>query len=295
MLGTTATGKTSVAIALAKQLDGEIINADSRSIYRGMDIGTAKPTSEERAEVPHHLIDICDLDEVYDVYQFRQDVAECIEKLLSQGKRPIIVGGSTLYLRALTEGVLEGAGADREIRQRLELLSTDALFEQLQNVDSDYASEVDRHNRVRLIRALEVFEQTGKSIRELQTTAEALPFRFKKFGLFLDREKLYERINKRVNKMMMQGLLQEAERLHSTLTSDLPAYRTIGYQEFFRYFDKEISLDAAVNKIKQHTRNYAKRQTTWHRKDESIAWLDVDNQTAEQLVENMMEVLSQST
>jgi len=283
LLGTTASGKTEVAIALAQAVDGEIISMDARAIYRGMDIGTAKPTLEQRRRVPHHLIDICELNETFDAYQFRQRAAKTIEDLFSRGKLPIFVGGTTLYLKALTEGLFEGAGADPRLRAELEALPLEALYEQLRQVDPQTARRLEPNDRIRITRALEVFRQTGQSIRTLQAQAAPLPFSFKKFGLRWPRHMLYERINRRVELMLEQGLQEEVKELLDKFTPGTPAYKTYGYQELIAHYRRECSLAHAVEKIKQHTRNYAKRQLTWHRKDPQIVWLDVEGHTPQAL------------
>lgn len=291
ILGTTATGKTAVAIELAKRVDGELINADARAIYREMNIGTAKPSVEEQAQVPHHLIDICDPTEIYDVEKFRHDVEESIKDIQSRGRVPIVVGGSTLYIKAVTEGVFEGPGADAELRRQFDETPLEQLYQRLSEVDAVTAQRLKPNDRIRITRALEVFERTGQSISEWQVQTKPLPFSFQKFGLWLDRTKLYERINQRVDVMMDMGLLEEAKALHRKLKPGTPAYKTIGYQELFDHFEGQLSLKAAIDKIKQHTRNYAKRQLTWHRRDEAITWMDVEKHSTEALVERVIESL----
>jgi len=292
ILGTTASGKTGVSIALARRIDGELINADARAIYRGMDIGTAKPSEEEQAQVPHHLIDICEPTEVYDVEKFRHDVEQCINDIQSRNKSPIIVGGSTLYIKALTEGVFEGPGADVDLRQQFDETPLETLYQQLKETDSITAQRLKPNDRIRITRALEVHTLTGKSISKWQAEAKPLPFSFRKFGLWLDRQKLYERINQRVDLMMESGLLDEAKSLHPKLKSGTPAYKTIGYQELFDHIDGNISLEMAIDKIKQHTRNYAKRQLTWHRRDESITWIDMETHALGACVEIILNTMA---
>lgn len=291
ILGTTATGKTAVAIEFAKRVDGELINADARAIYRGMDIGTAKPSSAEQAQVPHHLIDVCDPTEIYDVEKFRHDVEKRIKDIQSRGRVPIIVGGSTLYIKAITEGVFEGPGADAKLRQKFDETSLEQLYQRLSEVDPVTAQRLKPNDRIRITRALEVFELTGQSISEWQAQAKPLPFTFQKFGLWLDRARLYERINQRVDVMMDMGLLEEAKALHRKLKRGTPAYKTIGYQELFDHFEGTLSLEDAIDKIKQHTRNYAKRQLTWHRRDETITWIDVEKHSSEAIVDMIIDDL----
>lgn len=295
LLGTTASGKSEVAIALAQAVDGEIINMDARTIYRGMDIGTAKPSAQEQQRVPHHLIDICDITEVFDAYRYRQRAAQAIEDIRLRGKCPVFAGGSTLYLKALTEGLFEGASADPQLRAELEALPLEALYERLKQVDPHTARRLKPNDRVRLTRALEVFLQTGQSIHTLQTQARPLPYRFKKFGLRWPRQTLYERINRRVDRMLEQGLLDEVQRLLPRLVPGTPAYKTVGYQELIAYCQGACTLAHAVDKIKQHTRNYAKRQLTWHRKDPQIVWLDAAGRSSQALATQIVRHLETPT
>ena len=292
LLGPTATGKSAVAIALAQRLNGEILCADARTVYVGMDVGTAKPTAHERALVPHHLLDICDPTEVYDAQRFRQDVSALIPSIQARGKRPIIVGGTTLYVQALTEGLFEGVSADRALRKKLNEMPLEQLYTRLQAVDPQAALDIKPNDRIRITRALEVFEKTGQPISQLQQLAQPLPYVFKKFGLTLARATLYERINRRVDWMIEQGLVEEARRLHPHLTPDLPAYKTIGYQELFEHFDGKCSLEQAIGNIKQHTRNYAKRQLTWHRRDSAIVWIDVERKIVDEIVVSICRCLN---
>ncbi len=295
LLGTTASGKTGVAIALAQAVGGEILSMDARAIYREMDIGTAKPTLKERQRVPHHLIDICDIGETFDAYQFRQMAAHTIEDVLSRGKIPIFAGGTTLYLKALTEGLFEGVSADPRLRAELEALTQEALYEQLKRVDPQTARRLKPNDRIRITRALEVQRQTGLSIGALQAQATPLPYRFMKFGLWWERQTLYARINRRVDLMIEQGLLEEVKGLLLKLAPGTPAYKTYGYQELIAYFQGECSLERAVDKIKQHTRNYAKRQLTWHRKDPAIIWLEVEGQSPQTLASQIVKHLEEQT
>lgn len=291
LLGPTATGKSAVAIALAQRLNGEILCADARTVYRGMDVGTAKPTAQERTQAPHHLLNLCDPSEVYDAQRFRQDVSTLIPAILARGRQPIIVGGTTLYVQALTEGLFEGVSADRALRRKLNEMPLEQLYDRLKAVDPQAAEDIKPNDRIRITRALEVYEKTGLPISQLQLQARPLPYPFRKFGLTLARAALYERINRRVDQMVEQGLIEEARRLHPHLTPDLPAYKTIGYQELFEYFDGKCSLEQAIENIKQHTRNYAKRQLTWHRRDATIVWVEVKDRIAEAIAEDIVQHL----
>ncbi len=291
LLGPTAVGKTATSLRLAERLDGEIVNYDARAVYKHLDIGTAKPTPEERRRVRHHLIDVCELDEVYNVQRFRQDAARLIPEIQGRGRVPILVGGSTLYVEALTVGLFEGAGADPELRERMDGAPLDQLYEQLREVDPDTAARLHPNDRLRITRALEVYEQTGDPISARRRETEPLPFRFQKVGLHRDRTALYERINERVDRMIQAGLIEEARRVYPQLHPDLPAYRTITYQELFEHFAGRWSLEHAIRKIKQHTRNYAKRQLTWHRRYDDIHWIDVTDKVPEAVAEEMTGML----
>lgn len=294
LLGPTATGKSAVAVALAKRLDGEIICADARTVYRGMDVGTAKPTAHERALIPHHLLDICDPTEVYDAQRFRQDVSALIEDIHARGRQPILVGGTTLYVQAITEGLFEGVSADPVLRRKLNEVPLDQLYDRLKVMDPQAAQDIKPNDRIRITRALEVLEKTGQPISRLQLQTRPLPYAFRKIGLTLERATLYERINQRVDLMIEQGLIEEARKLHPCLTPELPAYKTIGYQELFEYFDERCSLERAIENIKQHTRNYAKRQLTWHRRDAGITWMDVGQKSPDEIAKFIYSFLDQA-
>ncbi len=295
LLGTTASGKTAVALALALLLGGEVVSLDARAVYRGMDVSTAKPTPAERARVPHHLLDVCEVEEAYNARRYRDDAARCVEGILDRGKRPVFAGGSTLYLKAITEGLFEGPGADPDLRARLEALPTEELARRLGEVDAEGAARIDARNRVRLVRALEVFEQTGRPISQLQAEARPLPYRFKKFGLRLDRAALYARIDARVDRMVAEGLLDEVRRLAPRLKPGTPAAKTHGVQELIPYLEGRCSLEAALAKVKQHTRNYAKRQLTWHRRDPGIVWLDAEAESPQALARRVVEGLKSAS
>lgn len=288
LLGPTATGKSGIALALAQRCDGEIINADARAVYRGMDIGTAKPSVAERQQAPHHLIDICDPTEIYNPQRFRENISRLIPELQARNKLPIIVGGSTLYVEAITVGLFEGVGADPVLRRQMDETPLETLYQRLREVDPPSAARLKPNDRVRITRALEVFALSGQPISRLQPTAAPLPYPFQKFGLYLERSKLYARINQRVDLMVERGLIEEAEQFYGQLKPGFPAYKTIGYQELFEHFAGRCALGHAIEKIKQHTRNYAKRQMTWFRRYSDIVWLDTENQSAETLAQRII-------
>jgi len=278
LLGPTASGKSSVALALAQRVDGEIVNADARCVYRGLDIGTAKPSSCEQKRVRHHLVDICNPDEVYNAQRFREQVARLLPELFSRHKLPVLVGGSTLYVEALTVGLFEGVETNPSLRKTLDKTPLKTLYRRLQHLDPQTASRLEPRDRMRITRALEVYDQDGTSISHLQRGARPLPYAFRKFGLRLERSQLYARIDARVERMLAVGLVEEARRLYARVRPGTPAYKTIGYRELFAHFEGRCTLEDAVAKIKQHTRNYAKRQLTWYRRYDDVVWLDVEGE-----------------
>ena len=295
ILGPTATGKSELAVAIAEHLDGEIISADARAIYRELNIGTAKPPPHLRARVPHHLIDLLDPTEHYDVMRFRQDVLKALEEIRARGKLPIVVGGSTLYISALTGTFFAGPKADPQIRQRLEAQPQEHLRKRLEEIDPEAAQRIHPNDKVRTVRALEVYELTGLPISRWHKESKVpFPYKFTKIGLILSRKILYERINARVEQMLAAGLLEEAKALKAKLTSEMPAYRTIGYEELFQYLDGEISYDEAVRLIKKHTREYAKRQIIYFKREPDVHWIDVTGKPLEEILNAVLGILELS-
>ncbi|MBM3403733.1 MAG: tRNA (adenosine(37)-N6)-dimethylallyltransferase MiaA [Bacteroidetes bacterium] len=273
--GPTAAGKTSLAIQLAKHFHTEIISADSRQVYREMVIGTAAPTSEEMNGVNHHLVGHLSVEDTYNAWCYARDASDILKKLFDKHQIVILVGGSGLYIRALCEGIDPLPGADAQIRESLGTLLNEqgitALQQKLQTLDPVYCQKVDLANPVRLIRALEVCQLTGQPYSSLiKKSKEPRWFRYIKVGLSLPREELSHRIGVRVEEMMKQGLLEEVRSLVDR--KHLNALNTVGYKELFAYLDGVFSLEKAVEVIKSHTRQYAKRQMTWFRKDQEITW-----------------------
>lgn len=271
--GPTAVGKTSIAIQLAQLLKTEILSTDSRQFYREMSIGTAKPTEAEMAQVPHHFIDNRLVSEYYSAGDFERDALLKIEELFGSGYRHVIaVGGSGLYIKALCEGLDEMPKADLELRNFLiEQHKTHGitwLQQELEKLDPQRFALIDRQNPQRLMRAIELHHQGGM----LKTPKIQRPFQILKVGLELPREELYERINRRVDLMMEQGLLEEVKALLPL--ENLNALQTVGYKEIFDYLHGRCTLPRAVELIKQHSRNYAKRQMTWFRADPDIVWFN---------------------
>ena len=282
IVGPTAVGKTSLSIELAKQFNGEIISGDSMQVYRGLDIGTAKVTAEEMEGIPHHLIDVRDVDESYSAADFQKAARKAIQEISDRGKLPIIVGGTGLYIQSLlwdyklgNEGELE----DDSLRAKYEAFAEEngnlALWEKLQLTDPLAAEKIHCNNRKKMIRALEVFELTGHSILEPKEQPKELYDSFL-IGLNTDRSILYQRINQRVDLMVEQGLLAEAKNLAKNTT--VQAAQGIGYKEFFPYLSGGSSLEAALEEVKLHSRRYAKRQLTWFRNRMSVRWYDLIQQ-----------------
>lgn len=278
--GPTASGKTAFAIELAKALDTVILSADSRQFYKEMSIGTAAPTVEELRQAKHYFVHHISIEDKYDVADYEHDVIQLLDELFKTHDAVIMTGGSGLFIDAVCNGIDAMPDVQPEIREKVEKLYQDkglhGLQEALQRLDPDYFAIVDQQNPRRLQRALEVSYQTGKpfsSFRSGNTTQR--DFDIKKYALLWDRQELIERIDRRVDLMMEQGLLDEAKALYPK--RHLNALNTVGYKELFAYFDGDCSLKEAMEQIKIHTRQYAKRQMTWLRKDTSYQWVTTDD------------------
>lgn len=282
IVGPTAVGKTAMAIELAQYFETEIISADSRQFYREMNIGTAKPTASELSQAPHHFIDSHSIEEDYSAGDFERDALAKISTLFQKKDIVIMVGGSGLFVRAVCEGLDNLPKALSETRERLnnrfENEGIVPLQAYLKEVDPVYYDQVDISNVQRVIRALEVFETTGLPFSNfLQNTKAQRPFKIITIGLTMDRATLYERINMRVDLMVKDGLLDEVKSL--ILFKHKPALMTVGYSELFDFLDGNISWEEAIDKIKQNSRRYAKRQLTWFKKDISTVWFDPKDKT----------------
>jgi tRNA dimethylallyltransferase len=277
--GPTAIGKTALAIRLAKHLKTEIISADSRQFYREMNIGTAKPSEAELKEVKHHLINSHSVLDQYNAGDFEKESIQIINKLFIDHEQVIMVGGSGLFINAVCNGFDQLPVASEKIRDHLNKLFAEKgiefLQERLKKIDPVYHEEVDIFNPQRIIRALEVFESTGKTFSSLRTNLKKQrPFNIVKIGLITDRNILYERINLRVDQMINDGLIEEVESLKSF--QHLNPLNTVGYSEIFNYLDGKSNREEAIEKIKQNTRRFAKRQITWFKKSEDINWFKPD-------------------
>ena len=278
LLGPTGVGKTGLSLLLAKELDTEIISADSMQIYRHMDIGTAKPMPHERINIAHHMIDIVDPWESFSAGRYISMVVPIIEGLHKKGKIPIVVGGTGLYIKAMTRGIFSGPSADWTLRE--ELLSREneekgSLHNYLIALDPDAAGKTTPNDTRRIIRALEVCLKSKMSISKMQEKlTQPLPYEFIKIGLSRDRKELYQMIEKRVEGMMASGLVEEVKKILE-MDPDRTPMQAIGYKEIAKYLHGEISFDEAMNLIKRDSRRYAKRQFTWFRKEENIHWIDI--------------------
>ena len=272
VVGATASGKTSYAIELAKKINGEIISADSRLVYKGMDIGTAKPTIDEMQEIPHYMIDVVEPEYNYSVGLYVKEAKKHITDIISRGKVPIVVGGTGLYFRVLLENYdLPDVKPDYELRKELSSYSYEELLEMLTKLDEKAANSVEKNDKKKLIRYIEIIKLAGKPL-DLVRGVKEKEFNVEWVGLNFPREILYDRINKRVDLMIEQGLIDETKKLlqkHGRISNITDR---IGYREVLSYLDGELSLDEAKDKLKQNTRNYAKRQLTWFRKNEQINW-----------------------
>lgn len=270
VVGATASGKTAYAVEFAKQIDGEIISADSRLVYKGFDIGTAKPSVEERQGIPHYMIDIVEPDVNYSAGLYAKEAKKCINDILSRGKTPIIAGGTGLYFNILLNNYdLPEIEPDWELRKSLNKLSYVELKQMLFSLDKD--AFVEKNDKKKAIRYIEILKSTGKPLKEARGINE-VEYDVEWIGLNFPREVLYDRINRRVDLMIEQGLVEETKQLLEKYGSIPNIVDTIGYREIIMGLDGVISMAEAVDKLKQNTRNYAKRQLTWFRKNENIKW-----------------------
>lgn len=298
IVGPTAVGKTALSLQLAQQFNGEIISGDSMQVYRGMDIGTAKASDEERAIVPHYLIDIMNPDEEYSVAIFQQQAQRLITQINQRNHLPIIVGGTGLYIQSVTHAYqFSEADQDAEMRDRLQKYAdvegVEALHRRLREHDPITADRLHPNDVRRVIRAIEIYELTGKRMSDFQNQAAYSPYNLKIIGLTMDRAKLYDRVNQRVDVMIEAGLVEEVRMLlDQGYSADLVAMQGLGYKELIPYLYGEITLDKAISDIKQRTRHFAKRQLTWFRRMPQLEWYDMTNPDSyEQVVETITSAL----
>lgn len=283
--GPTASGKTALSIELAKKINGEIISCDSMQIYKEMDIGTAKVTKEEMQGIKHYLIDIISPTERYTVSNFKKDSEKAIEEILAKGKVPIVVGGTGLYVNSLIYGI-EYTDMEFDLQYREELMkkaeSEDGLkilYEEALKIDAKAMEKISANDKKRVVRVLEIYKATGKTKTELEILSKekGVKYDFKKFAINMDRDILYDRINRRVDIMFEQGLLEEVKNIYNKYDEYPTAMQALGYKEVVEYLEEKVSYDEMVEKIKQETRRYAKRQLTWFRKNNDYVWLDSNN------------------
>lgn len=291
-------GKTELALALAEKAGAEIIACDSRQVYRLLDIGTAKPTVEERKWVKHHLIDVVDPDEDYNAGRYAREALEAIRRLSLSGKPFLVVAGTGLYLRALVSGIFNAPDIPREIRERIlaeaRTLGQRAMHERLEKVDPEAAERIHPNDPQRTLRALEVYEATGKPLSEWWRDSRVIRQELEPVlvGLTRPKEVLYERINERVKQMIEQGLIRECNALlQKGYSPALNSLQSVGYREVFEHLEGRRGLDDTVSLIQKNTRNYAKRQMTWFRKETGVEWLDAGGLPLKELAERLRERL----
>lgn len=286
IVGPTGVGKTKMSIELAKRFDGEVINADSTQVYRNLDIATAKVTENEKDGILHHLLDIRNIDEDYTVYHYQQDARKAIDDILSRGKLPIMVGGTGLYIKAVLYDYQFSEESQNEFDY--EQYDDETLYRKLLKVDPE--TEIHPNNRKRIIRALQYYEVHKEPMSTKEKTEKIL-IPHVMIGLTTNREQLYDRINKRVDEMINQGLLDEAEKIYNTKVRSKAVMTPIGYKELFPYFDGTQSLEECIALMKQRSRHYAKRQYTWFHNQMKVRWFDVDFDHFERTVEEVVQYI----
>lgn len=294
LLGPTGIGKTELSLSLAKLLSSPIVSADSRQIYNTIKIGTAAPTEAELSQVKHYFVGSLNLEDYYSAAQYESDVMELLESLFTTHDTILMTGGSMMYIDAVTKGIDDIPTVDDETReilkQRLESDGLDTLLKELKLLDPEYYNIVDKKNHKRIVHALEICYMTGRTFTSFRTnTKKKRPFRILKIGLRMDREKLFDRINRRVDKMVEDGLVEEAKGVYHL--RHLNSLNTVGYKEIFKYIDGEWDLQTAKDRLKKNTRVYAKKQMTWFKHDEEIHWFDKDKKETEEILKSVTALL----
>ena len=279
--GPTASGKTALSIELAKKINGEIISSDSMQIYKYMDIGTAKTTQEEMQGIKHYLLDFVEPSQRYSVAEFKKDAEKAIEEILQKGKTPIIVGGTGLYVDSLIYGIeYQTIEFDEQYRkqleERVEKEGLETLYNEAKNIDSQAVEKISTNDQKRILRILEIYKATGKNKteQEIESRKNGVKYDYKVFAINMDREKLYERINKRVDIMIENGLIEEVEKLLEKYKEFPTAMQGLGYKEVVEYLQGKVSKEEMIENIKRETRRYAKRQLTWFRKNKQTIWIE---------------------
>ena len=294
LLGPTGIGKTELSLSLAKLLSSPIVSADSRQIYNTIKIGTAAPTEAELSQVKHYFVGSLNLEDYYSAAQYESDVMELLESLFTTHDTILMTGGSMMYIDAVTKGIDDIPTVDNETReilkQRLESDGLDTLLKELKLLDPEYYNIVDKKNHKRIVHPLEICYMTGRTFTSFRTnTKKKRPFRILKIGLRMDREKLFDRINRRVDKMVEDGLVEEAKGVYHL--RHLNSLNTVGYKEIFKYIDGEWDLQTAKERLKKNTRVYAKKQMTWFKHDEEIHWFDKDKKETEEILKSVTALL----
>ena len=278
--GPTASGKTALSISLAKKIGGEIVCADSMQIYQDMNIGTAKVTEEEKQGIPHYLVDFVSPEQRYSVSEFKKAAENAIEMIIKKGKVPIVVGGTGLYTDTLIYGIeFPEMEINEDYRKELQEQDLSELYEKAMQIDEEATKKISKTDRKRMIRILEIYKQTGKTKTELEKESRknGVKYHYLVFALDMDRQKLYDKINKRVDKMREEGLVQEVQNLLKKYSYFPTAMQGLGYKEVKEYLENHITQEQMIEKIKQETRHYAKRQLTWFRKNKQTIWLNAEN------------------
>lgn len=286
IVGPTGVGKTKLSIELAKKLNGEIINADSTQVYKGMDIATAKVTEEEKEGITHHLFDIKEINDKYTVYDYQKDCRLKIEEIFNKGKLPILVGGTGLYIKA---ALYDYKFEEENILNEYNEYTDEELYNKLLSIDPD--TDIHKNNRKRVIRALNYYNNTNTTLSSKEKT-DRLLYDVMFIGLTTDREILYDRINKRVDIMIENGLLDEAKKIYETNIRSKAVLTPIGYKELFEYFDNKCTLEESIELIKQRSRRYAKRQYTWNNHQIPVNWFDVDFNNFDNTVNNILDFIN---
>ena len=299
VVGATASGKTALGVHIAKRFNGEVISADSMQIYKGMDIATAKPTIEEMDGIKHHLIDFIDVQSQYSVSNYCEDAKEVFDKIIENYKLPVIVGGTGLYIDSFLSNTkfLEAASSDnirKELLLEAEKNGVESLYEQLKVIDPDAVKNIHPNNTVRVIRALEIYRTTGKTLTEQNKLSHAVESDIEPLYIginYADRENLYSRINLRVDLMLEAGLLEEAKDFFK-MNPSKTAFNAIGYKELKPFIDGDLAFDVCVENLKRETRRYAKRQITWFKRNKNINWVYADKLSKEELLEAVDELIN---
>lgn len=295
IVGPTASGKTGIGIELAKRMDGEIVSADSMQVYKKMNIGTAKPDREEKQGIVHHLMDVIEPDQEFNVVRFKEMAEECIKDIIKRGKMPIVVGGTGLYINSLVDNIeFAQTTSNDQYRRAMEKIAlkegSEVLHDKLKIIDEEAAKKIHPNDMKRIIRALEVFKSTGKTISQHQNESRSNPpvYNFIMLGLNMDREKLYERINLRVELMFEKGLIREVRQLiDDGIKHEMTAMQGLGYKEVAWYLEGKVTETEMIDIIKRESRRYAKRQLTWFRRDKRIIWFD-SSEEKEELVKKII-------